>query len=142
MTLQLLSGYEAAVLNVFRREPWRWMREGEIVHAAQTWQRHTKPRTVRYHLRRFVEFGLLERVTDLEPYPPDTWWRWDADAPPGLNRWLEHAAEVCVLHLEPLGTPPARCEFRHDLARHGRIDPDGSRFCLRCVGVVEPVTAT
>ena len=33
--LQLLSGYEAAVVNVLRREPWLWMPLGKVAHDAQ-----------------------------------------------------------------------------------------------------------
>jgi hypothetical protein len=62
--------------------------------------------------------------------------------PAELIHNLEIAAEVCILHLEPLGAPPRVCEYGHDLARYGEIYPDGSRLCLRCVGVVDPTTAT
>jgi hypothetical protein len=137
--LQLLSGYEAAVLNVLRRQPWCWVGEREITREAQSYQRHTKPRTVRYHLRRFVELGLIERTAELHPLMPGVFWRWNADAPAELTDWLESAAEAAILHLEPLGTPPTHCEHGHDLARHGQIYPDGVRMCLWCTaGVVEP----
>jgi hypothetical protein len=115
---------------------WRWLSLREVTGAAQGYRQRTPPRTVRHHLKRFITQGLVERVDDLEPYH-EPFWRWSPLAPTELVEWLETAAAAAGLLLEPLGTPPSHCEYGHELARYGRIYPEGSRLCLRCLGEVE-----
>jgi hypothetical protein len=140
--VRLIGEAEVAVLNVLRSNAWRWLRFEEIQRGVQSYRRHTPPRTTRHHLGRFVAEGLIEFTDLIEPYPPDTWYRWNVDAPLSAVETLVAACRVEELLLEAVAPPPACCECGHDLARHGRVDPDGSRLCLRCYGVLDPKTAS
>jgi hypothetical protein len=50
-----ISAHEVKLLLVFRREPERWLANGEVAEAAQI-----SPRTARLHTSRLVEIGVLD----------------------------------------------------------------------------------
>jgi hypothetical protein len=128
----LVSPNEVAVLNVLRREPWRWWTLDNVWRAAPAY--HPVPRrTVRHHLARFGTIGLVETTDDLDDHS-GSFWRWRADANPAAVLVVERAARAEGLILEPLAAAPTHCPQGHAYADHGHRVPDGYLGCLECAG--------
>jgi hypothetical protein len=94
--VRLLSEYEAAVLSVLRLRAWwepPWVSDAQIIRAAQLYRPGTPARTIRHHLARFSECGVLEHDEKLG-------YRWAAQ--PAQAEALEAAAAVEGLSLAPV----------------------------------------
>ena len=122
-----LSVHEALVLNLLRARAWRWSTFDELARLRGT----TPRRTLRHHVTRFVQAGLVTHQYELVPDTGTSlrdFLRWNVDAEDALMATYE---ELGVL-VPVVTDPPTSCE------RCSRVYTDDDRYfdgrllCARC----------
>lgn len=129
-----VSEFELAVVGVLRRFAYRRLLPDFIAREAKV-----KRRSVRHHLARLEEFGVVEEV---DADPPGSIrlpaWQWSGpEGHPHVER-LRVAARARGRDLPPVEGPPQRCGEGHDLTDPdvGYTYPSGYVACIACGEVV------